>query len=120
VTRAHEGVRVQRCARVAQRCARPRSKGYDRPGTGISAAPAAYLADIVTPAVRGTSVGVYRTFGDVGTILGPVLLGVAAESWGYDGAALLLSGVVVVSTAVFAVLSRESSGPRRAEVFGAD
>ncbi|HXV94651.1 MAG TPA: MFS transporter [Pseudonocardia sp.] len=92
--------------------------------TGVAAgfgggAPAAYLADVAAPAVRGRSVGVYRTFGDVGTILGPVALGVAAEAWGYSAAALVLAGVVLASTAVFAALSRESSGPRRAPVFGA-
>lgn len=91
--------------------------------TGVAAgfggsAPAAYLADIVAPAVRGRSVGVYRTFGDVGTIAGPVALGVAAEVWGFGAAALLLAGLLVVSTAAFAVLSRESSGPGRVALFG--
>jgi sugar phosphate permease len=62
-------------------------------------------------------VGVYRTFGDVGTVLGPVVLGIATESWGHGGAALVLAAVVLLTTAAFAVLSRESSGPRRAEVF---
>ena len=81
-------------------------------------APAAYLADVAAPAVRGRSVGVYRTFGDVGTIVGPVALGLAAEVWDSDAAALLLAGVLVVSTAAFCVLSRESSGPRRATLFG--
>jgi MFS family permease len=81
------------------------------------AAPAAYLADIVAPAARGTSVGIYRTFGDVGTMLGPIVLGVAAASWGSAVAALTLAGVVLATTAAFAVLSRESSGPQRAPVF---
>jgi MFS-type transporter involved in bile tolerance (Atg22 family) len=90
--------------------------------TGVAAGfggstPAAYLADVVMPGVRGTSVGVYRTFGDVGTVLGPVVLGIATESWGHGGAALVLAAVVLLTTAAFAVLSRESSGPRRAEVF---
>lgn len=91
--------------------------------TGLAAgfagsAPAAYLADVVAPASRGRSVGVYRTFGDLGTIAGPVALGVAAEVGGFGAAALLLAGVLVVSTAAFALLSRESSGPRRAALFG--
>lgn len=91
--------------------------------TGVAAgfgggAPAAYLADIVRPAVRGASVGIYRTFGDVGTIVGPLALGVAAQSWGNEGAALILTAVILGCTAAFALLSRESAGPRRATVFG--
>lgn len=91
--------------------------------TGLAAgfagsAPAAYLADVVAPASRGRSVGIYRTFGDLGTIAGPVALGVAAEVGGSGAAALLLAGVLVVSTAAFGVLSRESSGPHRAAPFG--
>jgi MFS family permease len=93
--------------------------------TGVAAGfsgptPAAYLADVAAPSARGTAVGVYRTFGDVGTIIGPVLLGVAAQSWGYAAAALVLAGVVAATTAAFAVLSRETTGPRRAKVFMAD
>lgn len=88
--------------------------------TGVAAGfsgptPAAYLADVAAPSARGTAVGVYRTFGDIGTIAGPVLLGLAAESWGYATAALLLAGVVAATTAVFAAISRETTGPGRVD-----
>lgn len=79
--------------------------------------PAAYLADVAAPSARGTAIGVYRTFGDMGTILGPILLGVAAQSWGFAPATLVLAGVVAVTTVAFGVLSRETTGPRRASVF---
>jgi MFS family permease len=86
--------------------------------TGVAAGfsgptPAAYLADVVAPQSRGTAVGVYRTFGDLGTILGPILLGVTAQIWGYGGAALVLAAIVAVTTLMFGVLSRETTGPRR-------
>jgi len=86
--------------------------------TGVAAGfsgptPAAYLADVAPAAARGRAVGVYRTFGDSGGILGPVLLGLVAESAGTDVASLVLAGVLVVTTAGFALLSRETTGPRR-------
>jgi MFS family permease len=82
--------------------------------------PAAYLADVADPSARGTAVGVYRTFGDVATIIGPVLLGAVAQSWGDDAAALVLASIVAATTAAFAVLSRETTGPRRSTVFMVD
>lgn len=90
--------------------------------TGVAAgfgggAPAAYLADVAAPTWRPTAVGVYRTFGDLGTIVGPVLLGLAVQWHGFPAAALLLAAVVLATTAGFALLSRESTGPRRAAVF---
>jgi DHA1 family multidrug resistance protein-like MFS transporter len=86
--------------------------------TGVAAGfsgptPAAYLADVVAPQSRGTAVGVYRTFGDLGTILGPILLGVTAQAWGYGGAALVLAAIVAATTVAFGALSRETTGQRR-------
>lgn len=90
--------------------------------TGVAAgfgggAPAAYLADVTAPTWRPAAVGVYRTFGDLGTIVGPVALGLAVQWSGFAAAALLLAAVVLVTATGFAVLSRESAGPRRAAVF---
>lgn len=45
-------------------------------GTGTAGpAPAAFVADITPPHLRGVLVGMYRSAGDVGVIIGPVLLG---------------------------------------------
>jgi len=45
-------------------------------GTGTAGpAPAAFVADITPPHLRGVLVGMYRSAGDVGIIVGPVLLG---------------------------------------------
>jgi MFS family permease len=82
--------------------------------------PAAYLADVANPSARGTAVGVYRTFGDVATIIGPVLLGAVAQCWGDGAAALVLASIVAATTAAFGVLSRETTGPRRSTVFMVD
>lgn len=49
-------------------------------GTGTAGpAPAAFVADITPPGLRGVMVGMYRSAGDVGVIAGPVLLGLLAD-----------------------------------------
>lgn len=57
------------------------------------AAPAqvAYLADIAPAGRQGSAVGIYRTFGDLAALVGPVVLGLLVEHHGG------LSGVVTVS-----------------------
>jgi MFS family permease len=45
-------------------------------GSGfIGSAPAAYAGDLAPPGRAGTTMGLYRTFGDLGLISGPLLLG---------------------------------------------
>jgi MFS family permease len=86
--------------------------------TGVAAGlsgptPAAYLVDVTPATARGTVTGVYRTFGDLGGIIGPLLLGFLVDVSGEGWAALALAGVMVVMTAAFALLSRETTGPHR-------
>lgn len=78
-------------------------------GTGIlGPAPAAYAADIAPPGMRGVTMGLYRTFGDAGFVVGPVLLGSLADFAGF-GWALTFNAVVLVSMALmFALFARET------------
>lgn len=76
-------------------------------------APAAYAADIAPPALRGLSMGLYRSAGDVGFVIGPPLLGAIADSasieWG-----LAANGVLVaVVSLLFAVMAHETVPSRR-------
>lgn len=43
-------------------------------------APAAYVADLVSESQRGAAMGLYRTFGDLGVVISPVLSGLAADA----------------------------------------
>lgn len=43
-------------------------------------APAAYVAELVSEEQRGAAMGLYRTFGDVGVVLSPVLSGLLADA----------------------------------------
>jgi MFS family permease len=86
--------------------------------TGVAAGfsgptPAAYLVDVTPRTARGTVTGVYRTFGDLGGIIGPLLLGFLVDVSGEASAALALAGVMVIMTTAFSLLSRETTGPHR-------
>ncbi len=78
-------------------------------GTGIAGpAPAAYAADIAPPELRGLAMGLYRSAGDIGFLIGPPLLGALADAtsfaWGFGANALLL----VVAALFFLVMARET------------
>jgi DHA1 family multidrug resistance protein-like MFS transporter len=78
-------------------------------GTGIvGPAPAAYAADIAPADMRGVTMSLYRTFGDAGFVIGPVLLGWLADLAGF-GWALAFNATVLVSIALlFAMFARET------------
>jgi DHA1 family multidrug resistance protein-like MFS transporter len=78
-------------------------------GTGIvGPAPAAYAADVAPTGMRGVTMSLYRTFGDAGFVIGPVLLGWLADLAGF-GWALAFNAMVLVSIALlFAVFARET------------
>ena len=70
----------------------------------IGPAPAAFAADMAPAAFRGLAMGLYRTAGDAGFLLGPVLLGALADVTSIPWA-LLANGVFVVLAAAFFGLS---------------
>jgi MFS family permease len=78
-------------------------------GTGIvGPAPAAYAADIAPPGMRGINMGLYRTFGDAGFVIGPVLLGGLADVAGFGWALTFDAMIVVVFALLFGVFARET------------
>lgn len=66
----------------------------------------AYLADAVAPQKRGMAVGVYRTCGDLATLVGPLGLGWLVAVGAETAAVAILSGTMVAAAVFFAVLSR--------------
>ena len=77
-------------------------------GAGLAGVPAAYAADVAHPNLRGVSMGLYRTFGDVGFVAGPVFLGWLADVGGF-GRALGLNAVVLIGVGLaFGLLARET------------
>ena len=69
-------------------------------GTGFAGpAPAAYAADIAPQSSRGFAMGLYRTYGDVGFVIGPPIMGWIADSSGY-AASLYFNVALVAATAL--------------------
>ncbi len=80
-------------------------------GTGVAGpAPAAYIADLAPPGQTSLAMGLYRTFGDLGFIIGPIALGFIAERSGM-AAALNINVVLLVGIGiVLAFVGKETVG----------
>ena len=68
-------------------------------GTGASGpAPAAFVADLAPSEIRGSALGAYRTWGDLGIVLSPPLSGLLADqtamSWAIAANGVLLAAAV--------------------------
>lgn len=77
-------------------------------------APAAYAADIAPPSLRGFSLGLYRSSGDLGFMVGPPLLGLVADNSDY-GWALLVNAALMIVTALFFTTATEPMRQRPTE-----
>jgi MFS family permease len=83
------------------------ANGYSRPG------PTSIVGDVAPPDARGVAVAGYRTAGDVGALVGPIVVGLVAEHFGY-GPAFVAIGAVGALAFIAAVLARETAPNRRA------
>jgi MFS family permease len=81
-------------------------------GTGIAGpAPAAFVADIAPRQLRGSAMGTYRTWGDLGIVLSPPLSGALADVTSIP-AALAANGVFLALTCTwFLVAAPEPARP---------
>lgn len=70
-------------------------------GAGIgSPVPAAYVTEVVDDAAQGQALGLFRTFNDLGLIIGPALMGWIGDQAGMSTGVMVNAGVVV-AVAVF-------------------
>jgi MFS family permease len=85
-------------------------------GTGVGgSAPAAYAADVVPPEARGAGMGLYRTYGDLGFVLGPLLLGWIIDVTDSFSWALLINAALMGGAAIaFGVFAKETVARRDA------
>ena len=83
-------------------------------GTGVAgAAPQAFIVDLAPNGQTSMAIGLYRTFGDVGFVVGPVLLGWVAER-ATKGMALDVNALLLVGIALLALAARETVRRRHA------
>jgi MFS family permease len=72
------------------------------------AAPAAYAADVAPPGMNAAAMSTYRMISDLGYVIGPMALGLAADLAG-PGATLVATALLLVSVAMlFAGLAPET------------
>ncbi|MSQ22768.1 MAG: MFS transporter [Dehalococcoidia bacterium] len=79
-------------------------------------APAAnsYVADVAPSQQRAMALGVNRTFGDVGLVVGSPLLGLIADLAGIPWGLVVNGGLLLVPGILFALMAKETAGPRAA------
>ena len=82
-------------------------------GEGLAGPPSvAFFADIAPPGLEGVTMGLFRTFGGLGSLLGALLLGGVADLWGF-GWSLGVDAVLLVASALgVMLLVRETAGRR--------
>ena len=72
----------------------------------------AAIGDVAHPLWRGSSVGVYRLWRDLGYAFGALLAGVAADALGLSGAMWIIGALTVLSGVVVAIRMSETSQRR--------
>ncbi|MEA9984656.1 MULTISPECIES: MFS transporter [Subtercola] len=73
-----------------------------------SLVPGVLLADQTPRSRVGTAMGVFRSVGDVGAVVGPLVLGAVLDGGGAGPATLLLAAVSLAALAGYFLLSRQS------------
>lgn len=77
-------------------------------GTNVTGpAPAAFVADIAPPHLRGPAMGLYRTWGDLGIVVAPFVGGAIADGTSVPTAMLVIAALVMVAVTVFLVVADE-------------
>jgi MFS family permease len=71
----------------------------------------AAVGDISHPNWRGSSLGVYRFWRDLGYVVGAFLAGVTADAFGMDAAVLVVAGLTFLSGALVALRASPQRAP---------
>jgi MFS family permease len=81
-------------------------------GTSISGpAPAAFVADIAPEELRGSAMGTYRTWGDLGIVLSPPLSGLLADVTTIPRAIFANAVFLALAVSWFFLAAREPEEP---------
>lgn len=85
--------------------------GLSTAGGGQASLALASDATIEMP--HGLSMGLYRVFGDVGFIIGPILVGIVSDAYGLKFPFYVVSAIVFISAIVVQLLSKETLHARK-------
>ena len=75
---------------------------------GGGQAPLAMASDATMREPHGLAMGLYRVFGDVGFIVGPLMIGVLSDAFGLRMPFYAVAALIVTTTMVVATLARET------------
>ncbi|MDP2900586.1 MAG: MFS transporter [Candidatus Bathyarchaeota archaeon] len=76
--------------------------------SGMQQAPLAMATDATVGEPRGISMGIFRFFGDIGSLFGPILLGVVADGFGLSAPFYVMGGMIFVVAAVVFLFGEET------------
>jgi len=74
---------------------------------GTAQAPLTLASDATMNEPHGVSMAVYRVFGDLGYIVGPIMVGVLSDLFGLSFPFYAVSAIIVVSTVLVQVFAKE-------------
>uniref|UniRef100_UPI0040478109 MFS transporter n=1 Tax=Yoonia sp. TaxID=2212373 RepID=UPI0040478109 len=72
----------------------------------------AAVGDIAHPSWRGSALGVYRFWRDLGYAIGALAMGLIADATGMLEAGFWFTGLAMVGSGVWLILSMEETHPR--------
>jgi DHA1 family multidrug resistance protein-like MFS transporter len=76
--------------------------------SGGGQAPLALATDATLDEPHGLSMGLYRLFGDIGFVVGPIILGMIADGYGLKMPFYFMTGLILISAVLLQVFARET------------
>jgi multidrug resistance protein len=76
--------------------------------SGMQQAPLAMATDASIGELRGVSMGIFRFFGDLGSLFGPIFLGVIADGFGLSAPFYFMSGLIFLVAALTYLFGEET------------
>jgi DHA1 family multidrug resistance protein-like MFS transporter len=81
--------------------------------SGAGQAPLALAADATIDEPHGLSMGLYRLFGDIGFVVGPIILGIIADGYGLKMPFYFMTALILVSAVLLQIFAKETYGRRK-------
>lgn len=84
--------------------------------SGLGGATWALATDLSPEGMRGTFIGFWHTFGDVGTSIGPIVLGFVADSSGFASAFYVVAGLMFLTATTTQLFVKETLKQRKQKI----
>ena len=81
--------------------------------SGAGQAPLAMATDATTNEPRGISMGLYRLFGDIGFLVGPIILGLIADNVNLKAPFYFTAGMLVICTVLIQLFAVETYSAKK-------